>query len=109
MTPASAKDTGEKEHQGRAPRDEHADDPEAEIGRVLPRTSLPDDPRWTFSVVGVAGISVGFVGGTPIGSGPGPGSGNGEGTPGGTSRCGVSGGVGVRAGPGLGFAGVGCG
>jgi hypothetical protein len=43
----------------------------------------------------------------PMGSGPGPGSGNGEGIPGGTSRCGVSGGVGVRAGPGLGLVGVG--
>jgi hypothetical protein len=60
-------------------------------------------------LAGVAGISGGLVGGTPMGSGLGPGSGNGEGIPGGTSRCGVSGGVGVRAGPGLGFVGVGCG
>jgi hypothetical protein len=57
-------------------------------------------------LAGVAGISGGLVGGTPIGSGPGPGSGNGEGTARDTSRCGVSDGVGVRAGPGLGFVGV---
>src|SRR6266849_2969675 len=67
--------------------------------------------RLAVSCGGVAGISCGVVGGTPMGSAPGPGtcSGNGEGIPGGTSCCGVSGGVGVRAGPGLGFAGVGCG
>jgi hypothetical protein len=59
----------------------------------------------------VGEISGGVVGGTPIGSGSEAGTcgGNGEGIPGGTSCCGVSGGVGVRAGPGLGFAGVGCG
>jgi len=46
-----------------------------------------------------------------MGSGPGLGacSGNGEGIPGGNSRRGLSGGVGVRAGAGSGFAGFRCG
>jgi len=57
------------------------------------------------------GNSGGLVGGTPMGSGPGLGacSGNGEGIPGGNSRRGLSGGVGVRAGAGSGFAGFRCG